>query len=340
MFEPARIGIVGLGRMGARLVQSAQNSGHSVVAALDASPEPFALGENPALAGVLKRTAEDFWAVPMDLLLISTTAPSHVPLLRQGLAAGIRRFVVEKPFCTGLAEGRAAVEQAEALGARVIVNHGRRYCPNYGRIAAMDGTEAMGSLRAISVSMGAGGLGCMGVHYLDLFMRLFGGKPTRVLAVGTGSPPSNPRGGDFDDPGACAILEWPGQRRAVIELADDTGIPPILEFRFSLGRVVIESEAAPWRVMSRKPDERALPLTRYGQPLREEAMSDFRPFGIMDMAAAAIAEALGEGPTVSGTGPALDAIEVFAAIRHAVESGQPVSLPLSADVGNRTFAIP
>lgn len=340
MSEPVRVGLIGLGRMGARLAEAARKSGHKVVAALDTVAQPFALGAESDLAGVFTTDMPSFWATSMDVLMIATTGPTHVPLLRQGLQAGIRRFVVEKPFCTSVSEGVAALAEATALGARVVVNHGRRYHPTYASLASLDGSPELGSLRSASVTMGAGGLGCMGVHYLELFNRLFGGLPVSVNAVATGTPPANPRGAQFDDPGATALLVWADGRRAVLETADDTGIPPLLEFRFTLGRVVIEAEHLPWRLFRRTAQDRNLPLTRYGQPNEEIPMPGFVPFSIIDMAQAALADVLDQGSLISGGQPALDAITVFSAIRQAMESEERVRLPLQGQQNDRNYAIP
>ena len=336
----AAIGIIGMGRMGARLADAAASSGCRIVATLDHTTQPLALTEQPTLADVFTTDAARFWDTKMDAVAIATTAPHHVPLLEQGLSHGIRRFVVEKPFCTGVAEGEAAQAAANGAGARVAVNHGRRYCPNYAALAALDGAPAMGALRAISVTLGAGGLGCLGVHYLDLFNRLFGGLPETVTAVMGGETPANPRGTEFDDPGACALMVWPDDRRALLDMSDDAGIPPFMEFRFTYGRVVIENESKPWRILCRDEADRAQPLTRYGTPNREIAMPKFRSFGIIDMAASALTDALSDGPVISGIAPALDAIRVFAAIREAGETGTMARLPLGETTRTRAFAIP
>lgn len=336
----AAIGIIGMGRMGARLAEAAAGAGCRVVAALDHRKSPFALEARPELAEIFTTDAARFWDTAMDAVAIATTAPHHVPLLMEGLANGIRRFVVEKPFCTGVAEGEAAQAAADQAGARVVINHGRRYCPNYAALAALDGSPEMGALRAVSVTLGAGGLGCLGVHYLDLFNRLFGGPPASVTASMPGTTPANPRGAEFDDPGACALMTWPDGRRALLDIGDDTGIPPLMEFRFTYGRVVIEDEARPWRVLCRDEAGRALPLTRYGTPNREAALPGFRPFGLIDMTAAALKDAQGNGKVVSGIEDALDAIRLFAAIREAGETGAMVRLPLGETIRARTFAIP
>jgi predicted dehydrogenase len=334
------VGLIGLGRMGARLAEAALCAGAKVVAALDHTENPFALDARPELKPVFTQDARAFWNVRPDAVLIAATAPAHVPLLLDGIAAGIRRFVVEKPFCTGVAEGETALQAIAESGARVVVNHGRRYCPNYAALAALDGAAKMGGLRAISVSLGAGGLGSLGVHFFDLFNRLFGGAPASVTAIAAGATPPNPRGSAFHDPGACALLAWPDGRRAVLDMCDDTGIPPFMEFRFTLGRVLIENEMTPWRLFYRKAEDRALPLTRYGQPNEEIAWPDFQPYGPTEMATAAIRESFGDGKIVSGTGSALEAIRVFAAIRESMETEHPVTLPINDAMRRKTFAIP
>jgi predicted dehydrogenase len=336
----ARIGLVGLGRMGERLAAAAAAAGHAIVGAFDSRPDAHALAARPELRAVHACDPAAFWSKPFDLLLVATTAPSHIGYLNEGLARGVRRFMVEKPFCTSLDEGERARAAAAAAGARVVVDHGRRYCPNYAALAGLDGSAGLGRLRAISASLGAGGLGCVGVHYLELFCRLFGGPPERVFAAYSGSPPPNPRGAQFADPGACALMIWPDGRRAVLDMADDTGIPPRLEFRFTYGRVVIDDEAKPWRVLRRAAAERTQPLSRYGSANEEMPLPGFVPFGMSEMTAAAIADALADGPVRSGIEPALAAFRTFVAIRKSADGGAVVRLPLDAADEARRFAIP
>ncbi|MEQ8196003.1 MAG: Gfo/Idh/MocA family oxidoreductase [Rhodospirillales bacterium] len=335
-----RIGLIGLGRMGARLTDVVNDLGWDVVAALDASTTPFALGQHQNLADVFTTDANTFWQTSMDAAIIATTAPSHISFLFQGLSCGVRRFLIEKPFCTNIDEGMRALDQVRRMDARVVVNHGRRYCPNYARLMALDGTPAMGSLRAISVTLGAGGLGCLGIHYLDLFNQLFGGPPQRVMASISGTAPPNPRGPQFEDPGACALMVWPDGRRAMLDISDDTGIPPLLEFRYTYGRILVENESQPWRVFHRSDGDRELPLTRYGQPHLEGPLPDFTPFSLMDMSAMALKNLFDDKPVISTIERALDALCVFAAIREAGVTNAPFHLPLLEETRLKSYAIP
>lgn len=337
---PFRVGLIGLGRMGARLAIAARRTGLSIAAALDQNPQAFALTDQPWLAPVFTSDAETFWKSGIDLLIVGTTAPSHVPLVRQGLARGIRRFMVEKPFATSLAEARQLMTEAEAVGARIVVNHGRRYSPNYRALATLDGSAAMGSLRAITVTMGGGAFGCLGVHFFDMVSQLMGCPPESVMARLTRPLTPNPRGTQFDDPGGTAVLFYPGGRRALIDMGDDVGVMGRVECLFNMGRVQIDNEAQPWKVFHRFEADRALPMTRYGQPLQEGTLDGFAPFDVIDAAEAAIRDAAADTPVVSGAEAALGSLETFAAIRWSDHTGLPVALPLSDEAANQIYCIP
>lgn len=339
-FSPLRVGLIGLGRMGARLAVAAGRAGLTVVAALDKDANAFALTDQPALRAVFTDDSEKFWATPMDVLVVGTTAPSHAGLVREGLARGIRRFMVEKPFTTCLGDGRALLAEAEAVGARVVVNHGRRYSPNYRALAALDGSPEMGTLRAVTVTMGGGAFGCLGVHFFDMVSQLMGCRPDSVMARLTTPLTANPRGVHFADPGGTAVLFYPGGRRALIDMGDDVGVMGRVECLYNMGRVQIDNEAQPWRVFRRFEADRALPMTRYGQPLEEAGLDGFRPFDVIDAAEAAIRDAAGDGPVASGAEAALGSLEIFSAIHWSDRTGLPVSLPLPPEAEAVDYPIP
>lgn len=331
-----KIGVLGMGRMGERIVTAAEELGHQVVRVYDSFPDAYAF-RNEALKAVAAPDMESFWATDLDLVAVATHGPSHCPLVMEGIDRGHRRFMIEKPLCTSMEEGEALQAKAAASGARVVVNHGRRYCTPYDALTALDGSEEMGPLAAGVLTMGAAGLGCMGTHFFDLFNRVFG-RATDVFAHVTQTTVPNPRGAQFDDPGGTAIVRY-GARRAIIEMSDDIGVPTRMEFVYERGRVVIENELTPWRVMAREAKDRDAPVSRYGLPLVERTLEPFRPCDIIFATASAVEDALGDGPNISGIEEGLRAFEVFAGIRWSGATGELVRFPLPESARKEIYSI-
>lgn len=333
-----RLGLIGFGHMGTRLADYARKLGMSVDIILDSRDTPFGLSEHPYLSSKLTRDPEAFWSRDVDVTVIATHGPSHAPLLEEGLARGRRRFFVEKPFATGVAEARAAKALADTKGARVVVNHNRRYCPSYEKLASLDGSPELGSLRSILFSLGGGGLGCLGTHYFDLCNMLFGACPETVIAEPTEPLGPNPRGAEFHDPGASVFLTYPGGRRAFLDIGDDFGVPHRMELVYTTGRVVIERELTePWRVMARPEAKRADSMMRRS-PL-EQVMS-IAPHSMADTTSLALRDCLADSPPRSGTANAIASLEVFAAARWSASRRERVSSPLPAKAADQSYPIP
>lgn len=332
------LGVLGCGRMGERIILAARELGIDVVALYDRSADAWALKNDPSLATVFTDDVEAFWAKSPQAVAIATHGPSHIPLLLDGIERGVRRFLVEKPLGVSVDEARRAMAVADAANARVIVNHGRRYCDVYDQLSALDGSEETGRLASAVLTLGAAGLGCMGTHFFDLFNRVFG-PPVSLFATVTQPTVTNPRGVEFDDPGGTALVTYAGGRRVLIDMGDDVGVPGRMEFVYERGRVVIDDELSPWRVLSRAEADRSAPVTRYGLPLQARTMDDFTPCGIMYATSRAIEDVFAEGPSPSGMPVGAAALEVFAAIRWSAATGAPVSWPLSPAATAATYPI-
>jgi predicted dehydrogenase len=337
-----RTSVIGFGRMGARLCDAAERAGQEVVAVLDGAEAPFGLGPRPDLAGRLHRDPEPFWATPADILVIGTTAPSHMPLLEQGVRRGFKRIVVEKPFSCSVAEGRRAMEVAQAAGARVLVDHTRRYCPNFQKIAARAPELAhLGRLRTISSTHGGGSLGCVGVHYFDLCNMLFGAAPVSVFAQLVEPEGRNPRGDQFLDPGGPVMLTYPNGGRAFVDYGGDIGVYAGLQMVFEEGIVrhgVDEFE--PWEVLARRAEDRGKGKHLIGLPLMAEPFPAWSAMSHMDRWTQLFVDAASDAPPVCGADVGLRTMEVFAAARWSAATGSVVKLPLPPEAEEASYPIP
>lgn len=335
-----RVSVVGFGRMGARLCDAAERAGHEVAAVLDPAPEPYGAKVRQDLASRLHHDPSAFWRVPSDIVAIGTTAPSHAPLLEESLAHGFRRIIVEKPFACSVVEARRAVASAQAAGARVLVNHSRRYCPNFLKIARRPPQLAhLGRLRSFSSIVGGGSLGCVGVHFLDLCNMLFGAMPESVTCRLTEPGAPNVRGVGFDDPGGSAYITYPCAGRAFIDFSDDIGVYSGVVMAFEEAVLSMEDEFAPWRMRVRRPEDRGKPFSQNGLPLEEEAFP-LETFSMMDRWAAMFEDAARDGPTVSGAEFGVQSLELYAALRWSAKTGRTLGFPLPREAEEAVYPIP
>ena len=98
------IGVIGLGRMGLRHVEAARLAGFHVGAVHDPFPDAFGFAQEPDLRAIACATSGELFDKRLDLVVVATTAPAHLPLVLEGLQRGARRFVVEKPLTSDPAE--------------------------------------------------------------------------------------------------------------------------------------------------------------------------------------------------------------------------------------------
>lgn len=335
----ARIALIGAGRMGHRFSQAIRRAGHDLVMIFDPDAQPFAIQAEPALALLHTTDFDRVLAIDANIFVICTTANHHIPIALALIAAGHKRLIVEKPLSQSADDAERLRAEARQQGARVIVNHGRRYCPNTAALKALDGSAAAGALRSVAIRMGGGALGCVGTHWIDLCNNLLGGVPDRIYAEISDAAPANNRGAQFDDPGGIVLMHYPGGKRATLDMGDDVGIVVGADFIFERGLVTWHSESAAWAYRHRRLEDTEKPLALYGLPL-VTAPFPMAPPDLIAYAMATINDAQADGPIISGLDEACATMEVYSAIRASGRDGTPVRLPLSQADKTIRYAIP
>ncbi|WP_420328971.1 Gfo/Idh/MocA family protein [Mameliella sp.] len=137
-----------------------------------------------------------------DLLDIILPPNAHAETIRMALASGVRRMICQKPFCRDLDEARAITDEAEALGAVVVVHENFRFQPWYRAVKAALADGVLGELQQVTFRLRPGdGQGPRAyldrqpyfqqmerflihetaVHWVDTFRWLLG-NPTHVYA--------------------------------------------------------------------------------------------------------------------------------------------------------------
>lgn len=201
--EPLRLGILGLGIMGERLMRAAlAHSGTRVTAVWD--PGAAAVGRLASITPDLVMSADATSVIAAsDAVYIASPPASHIALGQQVLAAGKALFL-EKPLASDLAAARAFV--AGSKGQRAAVNFPmasspsiaqlHAWLPELGKIQRIDITAAFaawprgwqqGAASWLSERAEGGFTREVVSHFLFLAQRL--GGPLRLAEARVSYPP-------------------------------------------------------------------------------------------------------------------------------------------------------
>lgn len=144
----ARIAVAGAGYIGKAHMAAVQALPDCTLSAI-VDPAPAATAVAARLGVPLFAAIEDLLAHDRpDGLVLATPNALHVPQALQCIEAGLP-VLLEKPLATTVADGRALLARAEALGARVLVGHHRAHSPIMTKAAQVVASGQLGRLVAV-----------------------------------------------------------------------------------------------------------------------------------------------------------------------------------------------
>ncbi|MCA3307702.1 MAG: Gfo/Idh/MocA family oxidoreductase [Roseomonas sp.] len=137
MPTPTKLGIIGLGIMGERLLRAAlEDAAESVTPVAVWDPSPAAAARISTIPGAPPMlTSAEAVIAACECLYIAAPPAAHIPLAEAAIAAG-RSVFIEKPLATSLSDARAFVARAEASSARAAVNFPMASSPAVAQLAA------------------------------------------------------------------------------------------------------------------------------------------------------------------------------------------------------------
>ncbi|MCK1756718.1 Gfo/Idh/MocA family oxidoreductase [Bradyrhizobium sp. 137] len=194
-----KLGIVGLGQWGQKLVRAIQEDGAPksqlmhFVAGYTRSPDkhrPFALQEKLHLFDSYQ---EFLRSKSVDAVVIASPHSEHVDQIREAAEAGLHIFV-EKPLALDVAGALKAIDAARNARKQLAVGFNRRFLPAYARLKEILDRAQLGRVlhlegnfsapqglhfsptdwRAHHSETPAGGMTLMGIHILDAMIGLAG----------------------------------------------------------------------------------------------------------------------------------------------------------------------
>jgi predicted dehydrogenase len=267
----------------------------------------------------------------LDVLSVVTNGPTHAPITLAAAERGVRRILCEKPMATSVADARRMIQACEERGVRLSIAHARRWVLGYRQLREVFKEGVIGKLCHFSFILGGGLFAGNGTHTMDLARYLSGSNPVSVTAYvdPTGTP--NPRGPQFQDPGAFAVYWFENGMRLVIDMYEDLGVTAPMEIIGSIGRVTIDEPVARWEILAREGEERTAPLSQYWLPL---GPVPFEPatLDMIEMLSEGLRELLGEGPLSCTGEDGLASLEMVIGAHVSSRAGHvPVKLPLSEE---------
>ncbi|HWF90217.1 MAG TPA: Gfo/Idh/MocA family oxidoreductase [Pyrinomonadaceae bacterium] len=326
-----RAAVIGLGRHGMRHLQAYQRLENvEIVAVCDVRPENVAA----AVAELPTARGYDDWRQllsneRLDVISVVTNGPTHAPITIAAAENGVGHVLCEKPFATSVADGLRMIAACKNRGTRLAVCHGRRWVSSYQQLRDLIAGGLIGNVCHFWFTCGGGLFAGNGTHFMDLARMLSGGNPVLVTATvdNTGTP--NPRGAEFQDPGAVAVYRFNNGMRMVIDMFEDLGVPPRIEIVGSIGRILIDEVEGRWEIVARAGDDREKPVGQYWLPLVREPFEPV-PLDMVEILVSGLEELLGGGP-ISCTGvDGLTTLEmVIGAHVSSLNGGVPIRLPLS-----------
>ena len=328
-----RAAVVGLGRHGMRHLQAYQRLDNvEIVGVCDVRAENVAaaVAEFPTARGYndwqqLLRNEQ------LDVISVVTNGPTHAPITIAAAQAGVKHILCEKPFATSVADGLRMIDACNDHGVRLSVCHGRRWVNSYQQLRDLIAAGLIGKVCHFWFTCGGGLFAGNGTHFMDLARMLSGGNPVSVTATvdRTGTP--NPRGAEFEDPGAVAVYHFDNGMRLVVDMFEDLGIPPRIEIVGSIGRILIDEVESRWEITTRSGEDREKPVGQYWLPL---APVPFAPVALdmVEILVGGLQELLGGGAITCSGADGLTTLEmVIGAHVSSRNGGTPVRLPLSEE---------
>ena len=331
----ARAGVIGLGRHGLRHLQSyARIEGVEIAAVCDVRAEQ--VREACDLYGTA-RGYTDWEALlreeRLDVLSVVTNGPTHAAVTIAAAKSGVGHILCEKPMATSVRDAEEMIRVCREHSTRLAISHARRWVRGYQELRDQLANGLIGKPSHFWFTCGGGLFAGNGTHFMDLARMLTGSNPVMVVASVEESGKPNPRGAQFQDPGAFAVYWFENGMRLVIDLCEDVGVPPRFEIVGSRGRVLIDEVEGRWEIAARPADEDG------GQTVSQNWWDALQPqpfeaatLDMVEMMATGIRELLSEEEITCTGEDGLMTLEMVIGAHVSSRQGRaPVRLPLAED---------
>lgn len=179
-----------------------------------------------------------------EIVSVASYAPAHSEMTIEAARAGARVVWCEKPIATSLHDADRMCEACRETETLLVVNHNRRFHPQFRALQRAIADGRLGELRGGSLTWPTGRLGNVGTHFFNALLML-ATRPAEAVSASldlAGRPDC--RGADFQDPGGWGAIRLRGGLTVTFEAPDYSRAPPRLSLHGDLGRVTVEGGEA------------------------------------------------------------------------------------------------
>jgi len=311
--RPCRTAVLGAGAMGRRHLEAVARAGAPLVGVADPSEDARAralsearLAPDAAFADARELLAK----LRPECVIVATTADLHCELVCAAAESGARYILCEKPMAVSLAQCDRMMRSAEASGARLAVNHQMRFQELYRTTKDLLASPGFGGMTSMTVVAGNIGLAMNGCHMAEAFRFLADEHIEEVTAWLQPQGGRNPRGERFQDQAGALRGTTPSGKRFYLEAGADQGHGLVTTYGARFGQLVCEHITGVLHLRQRKPENHALPLTRYyATPVHEETLQVEPPNAVAD--AARVLRALLDGDNYPDAAVGRASVEVL-----------------------------
>lgn len=222
--KPGRLALLGCGAMGTTIARSVSLlNGWSISTAFDPKTEAMERFSktipNAGVATDINEFLEN--ARDADVTVVATTADAHLASTLQALENGVKTILLEKPMTTSLEDADVLIEAARKSGAKVAVDHTRRWLASGEGLRRLVNGDILGRPRALHFVYGFAGFAMIGTHLFDLARWLTGSEIVRIRAELDKNPTKNKRGKQFVDPTGYCEARFANGARLTMDLSSD-----------------------------------------------------------------------------------------------------------------------
>lgn len=218
-----RAGVIGCGS-GGTLSLNALNASprYDLVAAVDLSAEARARVAS-AFPGVVTYDNADalFARGDLDVVCVSTYAPTHKPLALAAMDSGVKGLLVEKPIGETTHAGADIVRAAAERNLPMVVPHGLAVMRHVEEICKRVWAGEIGALRTIEIQCDKWDILNAGIHWLHFAVTLLRGEPMRYVIAQADTQTRTYRDGLQVETLAVTYAESASGVRLVMQTGDD-----------------------------------------------------------------------------------------------------------------------